>query len=155
VEVYELARRQFGLNLLLLKTALAACEQHQRKSHRDCQFPLAVALHNRLHDERVGHTPKLSKADYRAKISQNEARRRKEVALATIREMEAAEKAGRLIPADQVEAAWAEIRNKIKGAVLRIPVNCAAKVAAVLTGLLPRSCRTRSKRRPATECERT
>ena len=45
--------------------------------------------------------------------------------------MEATEKAGRLIPADQLEAAWAEIRNKIKGAVLRIPVNCAAKVAAV------------------------
>jgi hypothetical protein len=72
----------------------------------------------------------LSKADQQAKVSANEARRRKELALAEIREMEAAEKAGRLIPADQLEAVWADIRNKIKGAVLRIPVNCAAKVAA-------------------------
>ena len=75
--------------------------------------------------------PHLTKADKAAKVSQNEARRRKELALAEIREMEAAEKAGRLIAADQVEAAWADIRAKIKRAVLRIPVNCAAKVAAV------------------------
>lgn len=75
--------------------------------------------------------PKLSKADERAKVSANEARRRKEVALAEIREAEAAEKVGRALPADQVEAAWSEIRTKIKTAVLRIPVQCAAKVAAV------------------------
>jgi hypothetical protein len=75
--------------------------------------------------------PKLSKSDQGAKVSQNEARRRKEVALACIREMEAAEKAGRMIAVDQVDAAWSDIRAKIKGAVLRIPVNCAAKVAAI------------------------
>jgi len=75
--------------------------------------------------------PNLSKADQKAKVSANEARRRKELALAEIREMEAAEKAGRMIAVDQVNAAWADIRAKIKGAVLRIPVNCAAKVAAI------------------------
>jgi phage terminase Nu1 subunit (DNA packaging protein) len=75
--------------------------------------------------------PKLSKADKAAKVSANEARRRKEVALATIREMEAAEKGRLLIRADQVDVAWTDIRTKIKSAVLRIPVNCAAKVAAV------------------------
>jgi hypothetical protein len=45
--------------------------------------------------------PNLSKADQAAKVSQNEARRRKEVALAEIREMERDERAGRLLPADQ------------------------------------------------------
>jgi hypothetical protein len=36
--------------------------------------------------------------------------------------MEAAEKAGRMVPVDQVDAAWSDIRAKIKGAVLRILV---------------------------------
>ena len=40
--------------------------------------------------------PKLSKADKRAKISATEARRRKEIAPARIREMEADEKASKL-----------------------------------------------------------
>jgi hypothetical protein len=53
------------------------------------------------------------------------------MALAEIREMEAAEKAGRMIAVAEVDAAWSDIRTKIKGAVLRIPVNCAAKVAAI------------------------
>ena len=75
--------------------------------------------------------PNLSKSDKHAKVSANEARRRKELALAEIREMEAAEKAGRMIAVDQVDAAWSDIRAKIKRAVLRIPVNCAAKVAAI------------------------
>ena len=75
--------------------------------------------------------PKLSIADHRARVSQNEARRRKEVALAEIREAEAGEKAGRLLAADQVNAAWADTRTKIKGAVLRLPVKCATKMAAV------------------------
>jgi hypothetical protein len=44
------------------------------------------------------------------------------MALACIREMEAAEKAGRMVPVDQVDAAWSDIRAKIKGAVLRILV---------------------------------
>ena len=40
--------------------------------------------------------PHLSRSDKRAKVSLNEARRRKEIALARIREMEADEKAGKL-----------------------------------------------------------
>jgi len=57
--------------------------------------------------------PKLSDSDKRAKVSQNEARRRKELALAEIREMEA--KAGRMIAVAEVDAAWSDIRTKIKG----------------------------------------
>ncbi|MCX6626157.1 MAG: hypothetical protein NTW28_00820, partial [Candidatus Solibacter sp.] len=75
--------------------------------------------------------PNLSQSDQRAKVSQNEAWRRKELALAEIREMEAAERAGRMIAAAEVNAAWEDIRAKIKRAVLRIPANCAAKVAAI------------------------
>jgi hypothetical protein len=75
--------------------------------------------------------PTLSKKDKAAQCSQNEARRRKEVALAEIRELEAAEKSGRMVPVDQVEAAWGDIRAKIKGAVLRLPDKCAPQVAAI------------------------
>ena len=36
-----------------------------------------------------------------------------------------------MITVELVDAAWSDIRAKIKGAVLRISVNCAAKVAAI------------------------
>ena len=51
--------------------------------------------------------PKLSKADKRASISANEGRRRKELALAEIREMDAAKKAGRMIAVAEVERGMA------------------------------------------------
>ena len=47
-----------------------------------------------MHLRKSEYMPKLTKADKQAKISANEARRRKEVALARLREMEADEKAG-------------------------------------------------------------
>ena len=75
--------------------------------------------------------PRLSKADQRAKISQNEARRRKEVALARLREMEADQKAGKLIAADQVRDAWVKILAAIKTGVLRMPDKLAPQMAAV------------------------
>jgi hypothetical protein len=64
--------------------------------------------------------PNLSKADRAAQVSANEARRRKEVALARLREMEVAEKARMLLPADEVRTAWVQVGGKIKDAVLRI-----------------------------------
>ena len=73
--------------------------------------------------------PKLSKADKAAEDSASRCRLRKERALARIREMEADEKAGRLVPTKQVEAAWADVRAKIKGAVLRLPDKCAPQLA--------------------------
>src|SRR5574340_1092346 len=64
------------------------------------------------------------------RISEDEARRRKEIALARLREMEVAEKERRLVPADQIESAWTAVAGKIKDAVLRIPDKCAPAVVA-------------------------
>lgn len=75
--------------------------------------------------------PKLSRADKQAKVSANEARRRKEVALARLREMEADEKAGKLVAAERVKDAWAKIVGSIKTAVLRMPDKLAPQLAAV------------------------
>ncbi len=75
--------------------------------------------------------PKLSKSDQAAKISANEARRRKEVALARLREMEADEKAGKLISADRVKNAWVKILATVKAGVLRMPDKLAPQMGAV------------------------
>ena len=74
--------------------------------------------------------PTLSKADKRAKVSQNEARRRKEVALARLRELELAEKETRLVSADAMTNTWTTVAGKMRDAVLRIPDKCAPAVAA-------------------------
>ena len=76
--------------------------------------------------------PRLSKADQRAKISATEARRRKEVAPARLREMEADEKAGRLIRADVVKDTWVKILAAVKAGVLRLPDKLAPQVAAAM-----------------------
>jgi hypothetical protein len=75
--------------------------------------------------------PTLSKADQAVKVSANEARRRKECALAELREIERDERIGRLIPAAVVVSVWAEILGSVKAAVLRIPDKCAESLAAV------------------------
>lgn len=74
--------------------------------------------------------PKLSKTDKRVKVSANEARRRKEVALAGLRELELSQKAGKLIRADRARDAWAKIAGAIKAAVLRMPDKLAPQLAA-------------------------
>jgi hypothetical protein len=79
--------------------------------------------------------PKLSKADRKAKVSANEARRRKEVALARLREMEADEKAGKLIPAASVTDAWVKILGAVKAGVLRLPDKLAPQLAATADAL--------------------
>lgn len=73
--------------------------------------------------------PKLSKADSAAKVSATEARRRKEVALARLREMEVAQKAGLLLPASDVRATWAEQLGALKDRVLILPDRLAARLA--------------------------
>ena len=75
--------------------------------------------------------PKLSKADQRRKISVTEAHRRKEIALARLREMEVNEKAGKLIRADAVRDAWVKILAAVKAGVLRLPDKLAPQMAAV------------------------
>ncbi len=73
--------------------------------------------------------PRLSKADKQAKISQNEARRRKELALAEIREMERDEKRGALLPAAEVRKVWADRLGALKDRVLMLPDRLAARLA--------------------------
>jgi hypothetical protein len=73
--------------------------------------------------------PKLSKADRASKISQNEARRRKELALAEIREMERDQKRGALLPAAEVRKVWAERLAALKDRVLMLPDRLAARLA--------------------------
>jgi hypothetical protein len=65
--------------------------------------------------------PKLSKADKRHKISSAEARRRKEVALARIREMEADRLAGKLIDRSTVESTWFAKARQLRDGILMIP----------------------------------
>ena len=77
--------------------------------------------------------PKLSKADKGAVISANEARRRKEVALAELREMEVAHRAGKLYDAAAVKSAVVTMNAAIREAVMRIPDKLAPQVAAVST----------------------
>ncbi len=73
--------------------------------------------------------PRLSKADQRAKISQNEARRRKEVALAEIREMERDQKRGALLPTAEVRKVWADKLGALKDRVLMLPDRLGARLA--------------------------
>jgi hypothetical protein len=74
--------------------------------------------------------PKLSKRDQRHKVSATEARRRKEVALARLREMEVDERAGKLIRAEAVRDAWVKILGAVKAGILRPPDKLAPQVAA-------------------------
>ncbi|MBI4906595.1 MAG: hypothetical protein HY820_23400 [Acidobacteria bacterium] len=77
--------------------------------------------------------PKLSKSDIFAKVSQNEARRRKEVALAELREMEVAKLRGELVARDAVSDAVTKAFGMVKAAVLRIPDKSARHVMAAGT----------------------
>ncbi len=74
--------------------------------------------------------PHLSKADREAKISATEARRRKEVALARLRELELAERAKLLLPSNEVRSVWVVVAGKLRDAVLGIPDKLAPAVAA-------------------------
>jgi hypothetical protein len=73
--------------------------------------------------------PTLSKTDCRARVSQNEARRRKEMALCELRELDVAERKHNLIAADQVWDAWNKDVGNVRGAVVRIPTSAPAAAA--------------------------
>lgn len=72
----------------------------------------------------------LSKADQAAKVSQNEARRRKEEALARLRELEVAQKEGRVISREDAASAMAKAMSIVRAAVLRIPSATTRRVMA-------------------------
>ena len=72
----------------------------------------------------------LSKADKTANVSATEARRRKEVALAEIREMERDKRRGDLIDRAEVRQTWLKVSIQFRDALMRIPSKCAPSVAA-------------------------
>jgi hypothetical protein len=72
--------------------------------------------------------PTLSKANQRARESQNEARRRKEVALADMREMEAEELRKTLLPASDVRRVWGERLSALKDRFLALPDRLGARL---------------------------
>lgn len=74
--------------------------------------------------------PQLSKSDAKAKVSANEARRRKEEALARLRELEVAEKEGKVIPRETAADAVTKAFSIVRTAVLRIPDKAARQVMA-------------------------
>jgi hypothetical protein len=74
--------------------------------------------------------PKLSNSDKAAKVSANEARRRKETALAELRELEVQQKRGELVKVEDVRNAWATVVRTIRDGVMRIPDKCAPAIAA-------------------------
>jgi hypothetical protein len=73
--------------------------------------------------------PNLSKTDCRAKISANEARRRKEVALAALREIELAHRRGELIDAADAVREWSAACAMLRTRLLSIPDRVAASLA--------------------------
>jgi phage terminase Nu1 subunit (DNA packaging protein) len=72
----------------------------------------------------------LSKADKAAVVSASEARRRKEVALAELREMERDKRRGDLIERAEVRQTWLKVAVQFRDALMRIPTKCAPSVAA-------------------------
>ena len=83
--------------------------------------------------------PHLSKGDRAADVSANEARRRKEVALAGLRELQLRQAESKLLSASEVEQAWAGAVIKLRNAVLAIPSRCAPQFtdprhAAIIRG---------------------
>lgn len=61
--------------------------------------------------------------------TESESRRRKEKALADLREMEAAEKAGKLVPKAEVTRFWAGRCGAIRDSFLSMPDRLAARLA--------------------------
>jgi len=76
--------------------------------------------------------PHLTKTDKRAKVSANEARRRKEVALAGLRELQLKEKEKSLIDAEQAEAEYEKRTRDDAEALLNWPARIATDMAADL-----------------------
>ena len=86
--------------------------------------------------QRVNQSKKIAKnADGSVDVAKTEdihaATLRKESALANLRELEFAEKAGKLIPVDEAEGAWLTVMRSIRDLVLGIPSRTATQLAAM------------------------
>lgn len=78
-----------------------------------------------------GRKPKAASPEQPAiEIDYNQARARREAALAQLAEIELATKRGELIPADQVEMAWSSIVSVMPQRLLSLP----SRLAAVVPG---------------------
>jgi hypothetical protein len=73
--------------------------------------------------------PKLSRTDRAAKVSATEANRRKEVALAELRELELKHKRGELLQAAAVRSVWAEQLTRIRDRFLAMPDRLSEAIA--------------------------
>lgn len=69
------------------------------------------------------------------RITEQEGRRRKEVALARLRELEVAKEEGKVIPVQQVVDAWTRTGGRIRDALLSIPDKVGPLTAAATTAI--------------------
>jgi hypothetical protein len=60
-----------------------------------------------------------------------DAQRRKEIALADLRELELKERLGQLVSAAEVETRWSELCTMIRDAMLAVPTKIAGRLAAI------------------------
>jgi len=75
--------------------------------------------------------PNYTKDDKLKKESLTAATMRKETALATLRELELAEKQGAVIPIEVAVAAWATVGQTVRDGLLSLPERVAPEVAAL------------------------
>jgi hypothetical protein len=75
--------------------------------------------------------PHLTKADKEAKISQTEATRQKEVALARLRQIEVEQLEGSVVDVELMERAWSTAIKTITGSLLALPDRRAPEIAAL------------------------
>ncbi len=126
--VIELAKRA-GVSKSLVSRKLAAgktpdqiiaeaLESRSRRAARDEAFAAGVAS-----SDQAGEPVAIEKFA--------EAQRRKETALANLRELELAERRGELVEAVQVETEWVTVCAQIRDAVLSVPEKVAAELAAL------------------------
>ena len=82
----------------------------------------------------AGRKPKAASPDQPTiEADYNQARARREAALAQLAEIELATKRGELIPADQVEQAWSGIISVVRTILLGLPSRIAGGVAGAAT----------------------
>ena len=82
----------------------------------------------------AGRKPKAALPDQPAiEIDYNQARTRREAALAQLAEIELAVKKGELVPADQIQEAWTSIAYNIRTILLGLPSRIAGGVAGAAT----------------------
>ena len=75
--------------------------------------------------------PHYTKAEKEAKVSLTEARRRKEVALAASRQVEAQLLMGSVIRKDEAIRVWSELLGRLRERILQIPDRVASQAAAM------------------------